>query len=69
MFYYAGLRGPNCLGPKLIYRTSKDQFVEPEGPEAYRRLMQLPPVYEHPKVTLELWDVILSEVRDLLNLR
>lgn len=32
--YYAGIVGNGC-GPKLIYRTSDDNFVEPDGPEAY----------------------------------
>ena len=30
--YYAGLSGPNRRGPKLIYRTSSDKFIPPNGP-------------------------------------
>ena len=66
--YFAGLRGANRPGPKLIFRTSSDVFVLLSGPEAYRRLMQLRPVYEHPKLgTDNLWDLVRSEVRDLVN--
>ena len=66
--YFAGLRGANRPSPKLIFRTSSDVFVPPSGPEAYCRLMQLRPVYEHPKLgTDNLWDLIRSEVRDLVN--
>ncbi|KAK7041758.1 hypothetical protein VNI00_009047 [Paramarasmius palmivorus] len=68
--YFAGVRGPNRHGPKLIFRTSKDVFEPPTGPEAYRRLMQLRPVYEHPKLGKDnLWEFIRSEVRDLRNAR
>ncbi|KAG9082178.1 hypothetical protein FS749_007058, partial [Ceratobasidium sp. UAMH 11750] len=60
--YYAGLSGPGGRGPKLIYRTSKDVFIPPDGPEAYRRLMKLVPVYEHHKLGENgLWVHIRSE--------
>ena len=38
--YYAGLRD-NERGPKLIYKDSSDVYVEPTGPEEYKRLMRL----------------------------
>lgn len=60
--YYAGL-GPNGCGPKLIYRTSNDKFIEPEGPSTYKRLMRLCPVPEdHPLGQDGLWDRILPQV-------
>jgi hypothetical protein len=31
--YYFGIRGPRRRGPKLIFRTSKDVFTAPSGPE------------------------------------
>ena len=43
IFYYAGI---SSSPPKLVYRTSKDPFVMPKGPEAYRRLKHLYPVYD-----------------------
>ena len=61
-FYYAGIsRSP----PKLVYRTSRDPFVMPKGPEAYRRLKYLYPVYDH---RLEnRWEHVRPKVRDLLD--
>ena len=61
-FYYAGIsRSP----PKLVYRTSKDPFVMPKGPEAYRPLRYLYPVYDH-KLGDKREDV-RPKVRDLLD--
>jgi hypothetical protein len=61
-FYYAGIsRSP----PKLVYRTSRNPFVTPKGPEAYRRLKQLYPVYDH-KLG-DKWEDIRPKVRDLLD--
>ena len=66
--YYFGIRGPRCWGPKLIFRTSKDVFTAPSGPEQDPRLMQLRPVYEHPKLGKDdLLAAIRSKVRDLLE--
>ncbi|KAG8905111.1 hypothetical protein FRB99_000675 [Tulasnella sp. 403] len=66
--YYAGLSGPSARGPKLIFR--KDKFIPPDGPEAYRRLMKLRPVYEHHKLgENDLWETISSEVVKLLDQR
>src|SRR5260370_22211511 len=61
-FYYAGIsRSP----PKLVYCTSKDPFVMPKGPEAYRRLKHLYPVYDHK--LRDKWEDVRPKVRDLLH--
>jgi hypothetical protein len=61
-FYYAGIsRSP----PKLVYRTSRDPFVMSKGPEAYRRLKHLYPVYDH-KLG-DKWEDVRPKVRDLLD--
>ena len=66
--YYFGIRGPRRRGPKLIFRTSKDVFTAPSGPEQDPRLMRLRPVYEHQKLGKDdLWVTIRSKVRDLLE--
>ena len=68
--YFAGVWGPNRPGPKLIFRTSSDVFEPPDGPEADRRLMWLLPVYEHQKLgENNLWELIRSEVCNLLNIQ
>ena len=68
--YYFGIRGPRRLGPKLIFRTSKDVFTAPSGPEQDPRLMRLRPVYEHHKLGEDdLWATIRSKVRDLLEVQ
>lgn len=60
--YYAGIsRSP----PKLVYRTSKDAFTMPKGPEAYRRLKRLCPVYDH-KLG-DKWEDVRPKIRDLLD--
>lgn len=60
--YYAGIsRSP----PKLVYRTSKDPFIRPKGPEAYRRLKVLCPVYNHRLG--DKWGSIGPKIRDLLD--
>ncbi|KAH9956851.1 hypothetical protein BC827DRAFT_1228401 [Russula dissimulans] len=70
LLYFSGLRGPNRPGPKLIFRTSSDVFVLPEGPEAYRRLMLLRPVYEHHRLGVDdWWALIRSECVKLLDQR
>jgi hypothetical protein len=50
MFYYAGLHS----GPTLLYRTGKEQWSLPRGPEAYRRLKELREVFTHP--IAEVWN-------------
>ena len=42
--YYTGLPSQ----PALIYRTGKEKWSAPKGPEAYRRLKELLPVFTHP---------------------
>ncbi|KAG7439561.1 uncharacterized protein BT62DRAFT_1055711, partial [Guyanagaster necrorhizus] len=46
-FYYSGLHSE----PRLLYRTGKKWFP-PRGPEAYRRLKELHPVFNHPITTV-----------------
>jgi hypothetical protein len=67
--YYTGLAGPSGRGPKLIYRTSTDKFVPPDGPEAYRRLMKLrTDIPENHKLGNDnLWDRFREEVLGLLD--
>ena len=66
--YYFGIRGPRRWGPKLIFRTSKDVFPVPSGPEQDARLMRLRPVYEHHKLGKDdLWATIRSKVHDFLE--
>ncbi|KAF8552333.1 hypothetical protein OG21DRAFT_1535374 [Imleria badia] len=48
--YYAGLPSQ----PALIYRTGKEQWSPPKGPEAYRRLKELCQVFAHP--IIEVWN-------------
>lgn len=67
--YYAGL-SPSGRGPKLIYRTSDDKFVEPEGPRAYKRLMKLCPVPEDHELGQDgCWDNIRDQVRGCLSMQ
>jgi hypothetical protein len=42
--YYAGLHSE----PMLLYRTGKEQWSPPRGPEAQRRLKELCEVFTHP---------------------
>lgn len=42
--YYAGLPSE----PALLYRTGKQQWSPPRGPEAQRRLKELCTVFNHP---------------------
>ncbi|KAM6499303.1 hypothetical protein JOM56_004811 [Amanita muscaria] len=44
--YYAGLHSE----PTLLYRTGKEQWFPPRGPEAQRRLKELCEVFTHPIV-------------------
>ncbi|CAE6507643.1 unnamed protein product [Rhizoctonia solani] len=68
--YYFGIRGRRHLGPKLIYRTSKDVFTSPSGPEQDARIMRLLPVYTHNKLSQDnLWGTIRNEVVKLLDMR
>lgn len=61
--YYAGIRAPKH-GPKLIYRTSDDVFVKPEGPDAYRRVTRLLTVsYNHEIRQDDRWNRTGNQVR------
>jgi hypothetical protein len=42
--YYAGLPSE----PTLVYRTGKEKWSPPRGPEAQRRLKELREVFDHP---------------------
>ncbi len=42
--YYAGLHSE----PTLLYRTGKEKWSSPGGPEAQRRLKELHEVFNHP---------------------
>ncbi|PIL29195.1 hypothetical protein GSI_09244 [Ganoderma sinense ZZ0214-1] len=67
--YYFGIRGPRFLGPKLIFRTSKDVFTPPV-PERNARRMQLIPVYEHNELGRDdLWATVRSKIVGLLDQR
>jgi hypothetical protein len=46
--YYAGLPSE----PVLLYRTGKEQWSPPRGPEAQRRLKELCEVFTHPIANL-----------------
>ena len=65
-FYYARI---SHSPPKVVYRTSKDPFVAPKGPDACRRVKHLYPVHD-PKLG-EKWEDVGLKVRDfsLLNHR
>src|SRR5258708_7268832 len=45
--YYYGIRGPRRLGPKLIFRTSKDIFTAPSRPQHDSRLIRLLQASDH----------------------
>ncbi|CAL1705516.1 unnamed protein product, partial [Somion occarium] len=61
-YYYAGI---SPSPPKLVFRTSKQPWVKPTGPEAYRHLKQLRPVYGHQ--LNDQWDTIGPQVLGLLD--
>lgn len=71
--YYFGIsfdRG-KVRGPKLIYRTSKDIWVPPTGPDTYPRLMRLCDVPGDHQLSKDpgLWDIIRNEVRGHLEVQ
>ena len=61
MFYYSGLPS----SPKLVYRTGRTPWAMPIGPEAYRPLKELRPVFGHKLNTV--WKDLGPEVRKLLD--
>ncbi|KAF8799280.1 hypothetical protein BYT27DRAFT_7221909 [Phlegmacium glaucopus] len=66
-FYYAGLHSK----PTLLYRTGKEQWSPPRGPEAQHRLKELCEVFTHPIV--KVWNDDLGwkvvEVMDAHTIR
>jgi hypothetical protein len=49
--YYAG----QPSSPILVYRTSTTPWKRPTGPEAYRLLLELKPVFNHEIVNVNVW--------------
>ncbi|EJT98039.1 hypothetical protein DACRYDRAFT_96687 [Dacryopinax primogenitus] len=65
--YYSGIR-ENGRGPKLIYRDSSDVYVEPTGPEEYKRLMRLVAVPDHHEFGNDgLWEKVRDKFVELLD--
>lgn len=66
--YYYGLRGDRELGPKLVYRTSKDVFTPSSGPVQDVRTIEVLDVDHHEKLSENnLWRIVLGKVRDLFE--
>lgn len=62
--FYAGLPSD----PRLIYRSEKEEWSPPSGPEAQRRKKQLRAVFNHPIV--DVWNNDLGwKVVDVLDAR
>jgi len=59
--YYAGLPS----NPVLVYRTSTTPWEQPTGPEAYRELKELKPVFNHEIANV--WNVLGPKVCDSLD--
>ncbi|KAL1681242.1 hypothetical protein EV122DRAFT_275603 [Schizophyllum commune] len=65
--YYAGIRHGGG-GPKLIYRTSKDQFAPPLGPETSRGFVSFCPVpTDHCVSEVGVWDAIRPAIIKTLD--
>ncbi|RDB24643.1 hypothetical protein Hypma_008248 [Hypsizygus marmoreus] len=60
-FYYSGL----CSSPRLVYRTGTTPWTKPTGPEAYRELKELRPVFDHKLNTV--WRDLGPKVCQLLD--
>lgn len=60
-FYYAGL----CSSPRLVYRTGTTSWRKPTGPEAYRQLRELRPVFGHKLNTI--WKDVGPKVCQILD--
>ncbi|KAG5635473.1 hypothetical protein H0H81_011114 [Sphagnurus paluster] len=60
-FYYSGLYS----SPRLVYRTGTTPWTMPAGPEAYRVLKELRPVFRH-KIN-DVWDELGPKVCHLLD--
>lgn len=46
-YYYFNIRGDGRLGPRLLYRSSKETFTPPAGPENHARPIRLLQVEDH----------------------
>lgn len=67
-FYYFDTSSDSHLGPKLIYRTSKDKFMPPTGPENDPRPIWLLQVNNHAQLGKDnLWATVHDKVCDLLE--
>lgn len=62
MYYYSGI---SPSPPRLVFRTSKTPWIKPTGPEAYRDLKRLCPVYSH-KLNND-WSIIGLQIVELLD--
>lgn len=64
-YYYFDIRGDDRLGPKLIFRTSKETFTPPTGPENDPRPIRLIQVDDHAQLGKDdLWAIVRDKVRD-----
>lgn len=64
--FYFNIRGDGRLGPKLIYRTSRNKFTPPNGPENEARPIRLLEVESHAQLGKDnLWATVRDQVRDL----
>jgi hypothetical protein len=59
--YYAGLPSE----PTLVYRTGKEQWSPPSGPEAQRRLKELREVFGH--LITKVWHDLAWKVVSVMN--
>ena len=64
-YFYFDIRGDGRLGPKLIYRTSKDKFTPPTWPENDPRPIRLLEVEDHAQLGKDnLWATIRDQACD-----
>ena len=64
-YFYFDIRGDGRLGPKLIYRTSKDKFTPPTWPENDPRPIRLLEVEDHAQLGKDnLWATIRDKACD-----
>ncbi|KIM33494.1 hypothetical protein M408DRAFT_155554, partial [Serendipita vermifera MAFF 305830] len=61
IFYYSGLPS----GPVLVYRTGTKPWKRPTGPEAYRELKDVLPVFGHEILTV--WDDLGPKICECLD--
>ncbi|KAH6906928.1 hypothetical protein BKA70DRAFT_382017 [Coprinopsis sp. MPI-PUGE-AT-0042] len=53
-------------GPRLVYRSSEDEFEEPSGPEAYKRKIRAIPVEDDHEIYKD-WEPIVDETAEVLT--